>query len=86
MPQRCAMWITEGLLEQDQDDVNPVSSSKWMKLFQEDSSCKVKMTQKAKLLAFWLILGTKVSSKPNDDGTMEFSFQKPIAGHIDVRF
>ena len=86
IPQRCAMWFTDGLLEQDQDDADPLSSSKWKKLFQQGDSCKVKMTQKAKLLAFWLILGAKVSSEPNEDGSMEFSFQKPIVGHVDVSF
>ena len=74
---RHSIWITGGRIESNND---PSDSSEWKRLFALHPP-KHSFGEKAKLLAIKLLMGATVPDSINKDGSMVYSFTRPIGGH-----
>jgi hypothetical protein len=76
-PNRHSIWITGGRIEPND---HPQDISAWKKLFNLHPP-KHTFGQKAKLLAVKLLMGATVPEEVADDGSMEYTFTRPLGGH-----
>ena len=74
---RHSIWITGGRIESNN---NPSDISDWHRLFSLHPP-KHSFGEKAKLLAVKLLMGATVPESINKDGSMEYTFTRPIGGH-----
>jgi hypothetical protein len=74
---RQSVWITGGRIEANND---PVDQAHWKQLFAQHPPIK-SLGEKAKLLAVKLLMGATMPTGMNDDGSMEYTFTRPIGGH-----
>lgn len=74
---RHSIWFTGGRIE---PNTNPHDISEWKRLFALHPP-KHTFGEKAKLLAIKLLMGATVPESVNQDGSMEYSFTRPIGGH-----
>eukprot|EP00522_Entomoneis_paludosa_P017925 CAMPEP_0172440088 /NCGR_PEP_ID=MMETSP1065-20121228/855_1 /TAXON_ID=265537 /ORGANISM="Amphiprora paludosa, Strain CCMP125" /LENGTH=677 /DNA_ID=CAMNT_0013188869 /DNA_START=212 /DNA_END=2245 /DNA_ORIENTATION=- len=76
-PNRHSVWITGGRIEPNDD---PVDRREWKRQFAKNPP-KHGLGEQAKLLAVKLLMGATVPNKMEEDGSMEYSFQRPLGGH-----
>jgi hypothetical protein len=85
-PNRHSIWFTGGRIEPNDD---PSDIAAWKRLFTLHPP-KHTFGEKAKLLAVKLLMGATVPEVMADDGSMEYTFTRPLGGHgmayIDVIF
>jgi hypothetical protein len=74
---RHSIWFTGGRIEPNND---PADIFAWKKLFTEHPP-KHTLGEKAKLLAVKLLMGATVPKPMGEDGSMEYSFTRPLGGH-----
>jgi hypothetical protein len=74
---RHSIWFTGGRIEPNN---NPTDIFEWKRLFTLHPP-KHSFGEKAKLLAVKLLMGATVPDKMADDGSMEYTFTRPIGGH-----
>jgi hypothetical protein len=74
---RHSIWFTGGRIEPNND---PTDIFAWKKIFTEHPP-KHSLGEKAKLLAVKLLMGATVPKPMADDGSMEYSFTRPLGGH-----
>lgn len=76
-PNRQSIWFTGGRIEPNN---NPGDIAEWKRLFTLHPP-KHTFGEKAKLLAVKLLMGATVPEGMAEDGSMEFTFTRPIGGH-----
>ncbi|KAL7576064.1 hypothetical protein ACA910_000848 [Epithemia clementina (nom. ined.)] len=76
-PNRNSVWITGGRIEPN-DDV--VDQQEWIRQFGKNPP-KHGLVEQAKLLAVKLLMGATVPDHMAEDGTMDYTFQRPLGGH-----
>jgi hypothetical protein len=76
-PNRHSIWFTGGRIEPN-DHASDIAA--WKKLFAIHPP-KHSFGEKAKLLAVKLLMGATVPEEVALDGSMEYSFRKPLGGH-----
>jgi hypothetical protein len=74
---RHSIWFTGGRIEPNND---PADIFAWKKLFTEHPP-KHTLGEKAKLLAVKLLMGATAPKPMGEDGSMEYSFTRPLGGH-----
>jgi len=74
---RHSIWFTGGRIEPNN---NPSDIAEWKRLFALHPP-KHSFGEKAKLLAVKLLMGAVVPESINKDGSMEYTFTRPIGGH-----
>jgi hypothetical protein len=77
VPNRHSIWITGGRIEPNND---PADIKEWMRLFTLHPP-KHGYGEQAKLLAVKLLMGATIPEHINDDGSMDYSFTRPLGGH-----
>ena len=77
VPNRHSIWITGGRIEPNND---PSDIKEWMRLFSLHPP-KHGFGEQAKLLAVKLLMGATIPKELNADGSMEYSFTRPLGGH-----
>lgn len=77
VPNRHSIWITGGKIEPNNDASD---IQEWKRLFSIHPP-KHGLGEQAKLLAVKLLMGASIPDKMNDDGSMEYSFSRPLGGH-----
>jgi len=83
IPNRFSIWFSRGILEPDPQDDNTDSEEEWKATF---GDMRRSWGERAKLLAARVLLGIRVPEKMEEDGTMEYSFMRPIRAHCDVLY
>lgn len=87
---RFSIWFTGGLLEEAScRETGAPPSEEWMQIFSDPEGRT--LSQKINILAAYILLGAQVSDKiDKDDGSLEYSFKRPIGGHgkfyVDVSY
>ena len=76
-PNRHSIWFTGGRIEPNDD---PKDTSAWKHLFTLHPP-KHSFGEKAKLLAVKLLMGATVPEEVAEDGSMEYTFTRPLGGH-----
>ena len=77
-PSRQSVWITGGRIEPNND---PADQANWKQLFTRHPPSK-SFGEQAKFLAVKLLMGaTMPSDMDPEDGSMEYTFTRPIGGH-----
>jgi hypothetical protein len=76
-PNRHSIWFTGGRIEPNND---PSDIAAWKKLFALHPP-KHSFGEKAKLLAVKLLMGATVPEEVAEDGSMEYTFTRPLGGH-----
>ena len=76
------MWFTHGILEEDTESTTP--SQEWRNTFTRPKQRNI--SEKARVLAAQILLGATVPEGLSENGTMEYSFKRPIGGYNDVLF
>jgi hypothetical protein len=76
-PNRHSIWFTGGRIEPN-DDIRDITG--WKKLFALHPP-KHSFGEKAKLLAVKLLMGATVPEEMAEDGSMEYTFSRPLGGH-----
>ena len=74
---RHSIWFTGGRIEPNND---PADIFAWKKLFIAHPP-KHSLGEKAKLLAVKLLMGATVPKPMAEDGSMEYTFTRPLGGH-----
>lgn len=74
---RQSVWITGGKIEPNDD---PVDQKAWKTLFTEHPPNK-SLGEQAKFLAVKLLMGATMANEINADGSMDYTFTRPIGGH-----
>lgn len=77
VPNRHSIWITGGRIEPNSD---PADVREWDRLFKLHPP-KHGLAEQAKLLAVKLLMGATIPDKVNEDGSMDYSFTRPLGGH-----
>jgi hypothetical protein len=77
VPNRHSIWFTGGRIEPNN---NPSDIIDWKRLFTLHPP-KHTFGEKAKLLAVKLLMGATVPKEMLADGSMEYSFTRPLGGH-----
>ena len=77
VPHRHSIWFTGGRIEPNND---PTDILAWKRLFTLHPP-KHTFGEQAKLLAVKLLMGANVPQGMAEDGSMEYSFTRPIGGH-----
>lgn len=78
---RLSIWFSGGTLEV-QDEVEDLDE--WKRVFDTGSAPDRAPKEFANILAARVLLGAHLSEKMEVDGTMSFSFKRPIGGHGSV--
>ncbi len=76
-PNRHSIWFTGGRIEPN-DNESDISA--WKKLFTMHPPMHT-FGEKAKLLAVKLLMGASVPKEVAEDGSMEYTFSRPLGGH-----
>jgi len=76
-PNRHSIWFTGGRIEPNNESADIIS---WKKLFTLHPP-KHSFGEKAKLLAVKLLMGATVPEEMTEDGSMEYTFTRPLGGH-----
>lgn len=76
-PNRHSIWFTGGRIEPNDD---PQDIKSWKHLFDLHPP-KRTFGEKAKLLAVQLLMGATVPKRVAEDGSMEYTFTRPLGGH-----
>jgi hypothetical protein len=76
-PNRHSIWFTGGRIEPNDD---PRDIKAWKNLFTLHPP-KHSFGEKAKLLAVKLLMGATVPEEVAEDGSMEYTFTRPLGGH-----
>jgi hypothetical protein len=77
IPNRHSVWITGGRIEPNDD---PVDQKEWKRQFGLNPP-RHSMGEKAKLLAVKMLMGAKIPTEMNQDGSLEYEFTRPLGGH-----
>lgn len=77
VPNRHSIWFTGGRIEPNN---NPSDISEWKRLFTLHPP-RHTFGEKAKLLAVKLLMGATIPESMNSDGSMEYTFTRPLGGH-----
>ncbi|CAB9530629.1 expressed unknown protein [Seminavis robusta] len=77
VPNRHSIWITGGRIEPNDD---PSDIVEWKRLFSLHPP-KHGFGEQAKLLAVKLLMGATIPKEMHEDGSMEYSFTRPLGGH-----
>lgn len=77
VPNRHSIWITGGRIEANN---NPADQAEWKRLFSLHPP-KHGLGEQAKLLAVKLLMGATIPDSMNEDGSMDYSFTRPLGGH-----
>ncbi|GKY94494.1 hypothetical protein MPSEU_000415300 [Mayamaea pseudoterrestris] len=77
VPSRQSVWITGGRIEPNND---PADQANWKQLFAVHPPVK-SLSEQAKFLAVKLLMGATMPTDMNEDGSMEYTFTRPIGGH-----
>jgi len=77
VPNRLSIWFTGGRIEPN-DDVH--DQREWKRLFSRDLPER-DLGEKIRLLAASLLMGAQVPTSMNKDGSMSFTFTRPLGGH-----
>ncbi len=78
VPNRHSIWFTGGRMEPNND---PTDVNEWKRLFQRPEHQKRGWGEQAKLLAAKMLMGATVPTEMAEDGSMEFTFTRPLGGH-----
>ena len=76
-PNRHSVWITGGKIEPNDD---PVDQREWKRQFGKNPP-KHGFGEQAKLLAVKMLMGAEIPKEMEEDGSMVYSFQRPLGGH-----
>lgn len=76
-PNRHSVWITGGKIEPNDD---PQDQAEWNRLFGMHPPSH-SFGEKAKLLAVQLLMGATIPSEMQPDGSLEYTFTRPLGGH-----
>lgn len=74
---RHSIWFTGGRIEPNNDAAD---TSEWLRLFALHPPSH-SFGEKAKLLAVKLLMGATTPESLNQDGSMEYTFTRPLGGH-----
>ena len=77
MPNRLSIWFTGGKLKPNNEDYD---IHEWKRVFGAPQPQRT-LAEKARVLAASLLMGARVPITMEDDGTMEYTFTRPIGGH-----
>jgi len=77
VPNRHSIWFTGGRIEPNN---NPSDISEWKRLFTLNPP-RHSFGEKAKLLAVKLLMGATIPESMNEDGSLEYTFTRPLGGH-----
>lgn len=74
---RHSVWITGGKIEPNDD---PLDQKEWYEQFGRHPP-KHGFGESAKLLAVKLLMGANIATEMAKDGSMEYTFTRPLGGH-----
>lgn len=77
VPNRLSIWFTGGRLKPNNDEYD---TQEWKRVFGATQPQRT-LAEKARVLAASLLMGARVPITMEDDGTMEYSFTRPLGGH-----
>jgi hypothetical protein len=77
VPNRLSIWFTGGTLKPNNDDYD---IGEWKRIFDKPQPSRT-FGEKARVLAANLLMGAQVPTAMEDDGTMEYTFSRPLGGH-----
>jgi len=77
-PNRLSIWFTGGTIEPNDD---PSDQREWHRFFGNQTQDGRTFGEKVRLLAVNLLLGAEAPTEMKEDGSMEFSFSRPLGGH-----
>lgn len=75
---RLTVWFTGGSLEVEDEEKD---LKEWKQLFDKEMLPSRSTIQSARILAARIFAGADVPDSMSDDGTMEYSLNRPIGGH-----
>lgn len=75
---RLTVWFTGGSLEVEDEEKD---LDEWKELFDKQMLPRRSTIQSARILAARIFAGADVSESMSEDGTMEYSLNRPIGGH-----
>lgn len=75
---RLTVWFTGGSLEVEDEEKD---LDQWRKLFDKEMLPRRSTIQSARILAARIFAGADVPESMSEDGTMEYSLNRPIGGH-----
>lgn len=78
VPNRLSIWFTGGQIRPN-NDVN--DQREWKRLFAHSQTGSRTMGEKVRCLAANLLMGAQVPTEMKEDGTMEYTFTRPLGGH-----
>lgn len=77
VPNRLSVWITGGKIEPND---TPEDQTNWLNQFVKHPP-KHGWSERAKLLAVQLLMGAELPKTMMMDGSMEYTFTRPLGGH-----
>jgi len=78
VPNRLSIWFTGGEIRPNNDEYD---EREWKRLFGEHHHPGRTLGEKTRVLAANLLMGAQVPQEMQDDGTLSYTFTRPLGGH-----